>query len=60
MLAPVGLGLGLVGAYFVGRAMKSTFYGVGSLDFGAIAAVALVLLGRRFWQVGFPRAGRGS
>ena len=44
-LALVGLGIGLVGAYFVGRAMKSTLYGVGSLDFGAIAAVALVLLG---------------
>jgi putative ABC transport system permease protein len=45
VLAMMGLGLGLVGAYFVGRAMKSTLYGVGSLDFGAIAAVALVLLG---------------
>jgi putative ABC transport system permease protein len=45
ILAGVGLGLGLVGAYFVGRAMKSTLYGVGSLDFTAIAAVALVLLG---------------
>ena len=45
VLAMMGLGLGLVGAYFVGRAMKSTLYGVGSLDFEAIAAVALVLLG---------------
>ena len=45
LLASVGLGLGLVGAYFVGRAMKSTLYGVGSLDYSAIAAVALVLLG---------------
>jgi putative ABC transport system permease protein len=45
VLAMMGLGLGLVGAYFVGRAMKSTLYGVGSLDYGAIAAVALVLLG---------------
>ena len=44
VLAMVGLGLGLVGAYFVGRAMKSTLYGVGSLDYTAIAAVALVLL----------------
>ena len=44
-LALVGLGLGLVGAYFVGRAMKSTLYGVGSLDYTAMAAVALVLLG---------------
>ena len=37
-------GLGLVGAYFVGRAMQSTLYGVGSLDFTAIAAVGLILL----------------
>ncbi len=44
ILAGMGLALGLVGAYFVGRGMKSTLYGVGSLDFAAIAAVALVLL----------------
>jgi len=43
-LAFVGLGIGLVGAYFVGRAMHSTLYGVGSLDYGAIAGVALVLV----------------
>jgi putative ABC transport system permease protein len=43
-LAAVGLGLGLVGAYFVGRAMQNTLYGVGSLDFAAVGAVALVLL----------------
>jgi len=44
VLAFVGLGLGLVGAFFVGRAMHSTLYGVGSVDYGAIAGVALVLL----------------
>jgi putative ABC transport system permease protein len=44
VLAGIGLGLGLVGAFFVGRAMKSTLYGVGSLDYTAIAAVAFVLL----------------
>jgi len=43
-LAFVGLGIGLVGAYFVGRAMHSKLYGVGSLDYGAIAGVALVLV----------------
>jgi predicted permease len=43
-LAFVGLGIGLVGAYFVGRAMHNTLYGVGSLDYGAIAGVALVLV----------------
>ncbi len=45
ILSGVGLGLGLIGAFFVGRAMKSTLYGVGTLDYGAIAAVALVLFG---------------
>jgi putative ABC transport system permease protein len=44
MLAALGLVLGLVGAYFVGRAMQSTLYGVGALDLSAIAAVAVVLL----------------
>jgi putative ABC transport system permease protein len=44
VLAFVGLGLGLVGAFFVGRAMHSTLYGVGSLDYAPVAAVALVLL----------------
>ena len=43
-LALIGLGLGLVGAYFVGRAMQSTLYGVGKLDYAAIAVVAIVLL----------------
>jgi putative ABC transport system permease protein len=45
MLAVIGLGIGLIGAYFVGRALQSMLFGVGSLDIGAIAAVALVLLG---------------
>ena len=44
MLAMIGLGIGIVGAYFVGRAMQGMLYGVGRLDFGAVAAVALVLL----------------
>jgi predicted permease len=43
-LAFLGLGLGLAGAYFVGRAMQNTLYGIGSIDFTAIAAVAAVLL----------------
>lgn len=43
-LAVLGLGLGLGGAYLVGRAMQNTLYGVSSLDPAAIAAVAVVLL----------------
>jgi len=45
ILAMIGLGIGAVGAYFVGRAMQGMLYGVGRLDFGAVAAVALLLLG---------------
>jgi putative ABC transport system permease protein len=44
-LALVGLGLGLIGAYFVGKAMSSTLYGVGALDFSAVGMVAGVLFG---------------
>jgi putative ABC transport system permease protein len=43
-LAALGLGIGLVGAYLVGRAMQNTLYGVSSLDPAAVAAVACVLL----------------
>jgi putative ABC transport system permease protein len=39
-----GLGFGLVGALAVGRAMQSTLYGVGTIDFGAFTVVAVVLL----------------
>jgi putative ABC transport system permease protein len=44
VLAMAGLAIGLVAAFFVGRAMQNTLYGIGKLDFGAVAAVALVLL----------------
>ena len=44
MLACAGLGLGLLGAYFVGRAMQSILFGVGAIDFSAFGAVGLVLL----------------
>ncbi len=44
VLAFVGLGLGLIGAFFVDREMRSMLYGVGSMDYLAITVVALVLL----------------
>ena len=44
ILAAIGLGLGLIGAYFVGRAMKSMLFGVQALDFSAFAIVGLLLL----------------
>jgi predicted permease len=44
LLALAGLGFGLLSAYFLGRAMQSTLYGVSAVDFGAFSAVAAVLL----------------
>jgi putative ABC transport system permease protein len=44
ILAFCGLGLGLVGAYFVGRAMQSTLFGVSAMDFSAFGIVGAVLL----------------
>jgi putative ABC transport system permease protein len=44
VLAVSGLVLGLIGAYFVGRAMRSTLYGVGTVDVSAFCGVGLVLL----------------
>src|SRR5262249_53113787 len=44
VLAVVGLALGLIGAYFVGRAMQSMLFDVHALDATAFGAVGLVLL----------------
>ncbi len=44
ILAAIGTGIGLIGAYFVGRAMQSLLFGVGALDFSAFGSVAAVLL----------------
>jgi putative ABC transport system permease protein len=43
ILAAIGLGLGLVGACFVGRAMRGLLYGVGTIDVAAFGAVAVTL-----------------
>jgi putative ABC transport system permease protein len=43
VLACIGMVLGLVGAYFVGRAMQSTLYNVGSIDPTAFCAVGAIL-----------------
>ncbi len=42
-LACVGMCLGLIGAYFVDRAMRSVLFGVGATDFAALGAVVLIL-----------------
>jgi putative ABC transport system permease protein len=44
VLALIGLGVGLLGALFIGRAIRSTLYGVGTIDFAAFTAVSLILL----------------
>ncbi len=44
ILASIGMGLGLVGAYFVGRAMQSMLFGVHALDALAFVSVGLVLM----------------
>jgi len=44
MLAAIGLGLGLVGACFVGRAMRGLLYAVGTIDVAAFSVVAAAML----------------
>jgi putative ABC transport system permease protein len=44
ILACIGLGTGLIGAYFIGRAMRTMLYGVGAMDLSAFSAVGLILL----------------
>ncbi len=43
-MVAAGLGLGFVGAYVASRAMQSSLYGTGVLDWGAFSAVAALLL----------------
>ena len=42
-LALIGLGIGLLGAALVGRAMRGMLYGVGTFDLTAFAGVAIAL-----------------
>jgi predicted permease len=44
ILACIGLAIGLVGAFFIGRALHSALYGIGTVDYGAFAVVSFVLL----------------
>ena len=44
-LALIGLGIGLVGAGLVGRAMRGMLYGVGTFDVSAFGGVAVILFG---------------
>jgi len=53
-LALGGLLVGLAGAWFVGRAMKSLLYGTGTVDYVALAAVSSVLLVAALLACWFP------
>jgi len=44
ILAAIGLTLGLISSYFIGRAMRSMLYGVSAMDFSAFAIVGVLLL----------------
>ncbi len=44
VLACIGLAIGLVGAFFIGRAMRTILFGVGAMDFTAFGTVGLILL----------------
>jgi predicted permease len=54
VLAAIGLGIGLIGAFFIGRALHSAVYGVGTVDYGAIACVSLILLGASMFASWIP------
>jgi putative ABC transport system permease protein len=44
LLAGVGLAIGLAGSALVGRAMRTTLYRVGAMDFSVIVSVGVILL----------------
>jgi putative ABC transport system permease protein len=43
-LACIGLTLGLIGAYLVGRGMQSTLFGVGKIDLSVFGSVTFLLV----------------
>jgi ABC-type antimicrobial peptide transport system permease subunit len=44
IVAIIGAVIGVGGAYLVGRAMRSTLYGVGAMDTFAVGGTAILLL----------------
>ena len=54
LLAVIGLGIGLVGALFVGRAMRTTLYGIANMDLAVIFAVGILLLGTALFASYLP------
>jgi len=54
ILAGIGLGIGLIGAFFIGRALHSAVFGVGTVDYGAIACVSVILVGASMFASCLP------
>lgn len=54
LLAAIGLGIGLLGSVFVGRAMRTTLYGIAALDFLVISAVGVILFGTALFASYWP------
>jgi putative ABC transport system permease protein len=54
ILAGIGLAIGLIGAFFIGRGLHSAVYGIGSVDYGAIACVSLILLAASMFASWLP------
>jgi len=54
ILAIGGTVIGLAGAYFVGRAMQSTLFGVQAFDVRAFSAISLLLLAAALLACLFP------
>jgi putative ABC transport system permease protein len=54
LLAGIGQAIGLVGAYFIGRAMQTMLFGVGTIDYSAFTAVGAILLAASLIACYFP------
>jgi putative ABC transport system permease protein len=54
LLSMLGIAVGLVGAYLVGRAMQTTLYGVSAIDPIVFSAVAFTLLLAAMMACAFP------
>jgi putative ABC transport system permease protein len=54
VLALAGLGLGLLGTFFLQRVMGNLLYGIGRVDSGALGIVSVLLLAAALLACYFP------